>query len=430
MSRDEHAGEVAGEKLLAALAARPGGSELLALAAGRDDLALIGGATRDLLLGLEPRELDVIVDGGAGTLAEQLAEQLGPERCRIALHGRFGTALITWQDGRIDIAERRTERYPAPGELPEVHTGSAQQDLARRDFTVNAISLALGGPGRGRLNAVEHALEDLAAGRLRVLYERSFLEDPTRLLRLARYQARLGFAAEAHTAELARSAVSGGALASVSGARLGAELRLALGEADAIAALSSLASLGALGALEPRLLFDEQLARRALLALPHDGRPDLLLLSVLLLALTEDPGHDPHASTFALLDRLEFTAGERERASRSALRAPALAHELADSRTPSQVRDAVASAPPEAVALAGALGAGRGEPAAQDAARRWLEAWRHVHLSITGEDLLAAGIPAGPEVGLRLASALRGRLDGELEDSREAELRAALEASV
>ena len=419
-----------GEGLLAALSARPGGPELLGLAATRADLALVGGATRDLLLGREPRELDVAVEGAADALAEQLAERIGRERCTIIVHGRFGTALLSWPDGRIDIAERRAESYAAPGALPEVRAGSPEQDLARRDFTVNAIALALGGPERGRLQAVPGAFEDLAAGRLRVLHERSFVEDPTRLLRLARYQARLGFTPEPDTAALAASALAEGVLASVSGARVGAELRLALAEAEPLAALGALAALGVLAAIDPRMRVDAQLTRRALSALPRDGRPDLLALAALLLPLTEDPGHDPEPAIFELLDRLEFTAGQRERASRSALLAPALALELALVRSPSAVRDAVASAPPETVALAGALGAEQGQPHVWEAAGSWLATWRHVRLSITGEDLLAAGVPAGPEVGLRLASALRGRLDGEVADGREAELRAALEATV
>ncbi len=112
--------------------------------------------------------------------------------------------------------------------------GSSEEDLERRDFTVNAIAVALGGARRGELASVAHALEDLDAGRLRVLHERSFVDDPTRLLRLARYRARLGFELEpAHRRAGRACACRSGALMSVSRARVGAELRLALAEADA-----------------------------------------------------------------------------------------------------------------------------------------------------------------------------------------------------
>jgi tRNA nucleotidyltransferase (CCA-adding enzyme) len=426
--------EEQGAAVLEALRALPGGPELLSLAGDRDDVALVGGAVRDLLRARAPRELDVVLATDAATFALALASRLDPvtgqdgaESPTARVHERFGTAVLEWQSARLDVAERRAESYAAPGALPEVRPGGAEEDLARRDFTVNAIAVALGGPRRGELRAVEHALEDLADGRLRVLHERSFIDDPTRLLRLARYRARLGFEIERRTAELAAQALDSGALSTVSRARVGAELRLALAEADPLAALAALAALGVLSALDPRLRFDEQLTGDALAMLPADGRRDLLALAVLLLALAASPREDPQAAIFELLDALQFTAGDRERAIRTVLLAPSLRQRLSAARRPSEIRDAAASAPLEAVALAGALGGERADRA-HDAAEEWLQKWRHVHLQITGEDLLAAAIPPGPEIGHRLALALRRKLDGELQDGREAELRAALEA--
>ena len=140
-----------GRTVLARLRELPGGSCLLELAAGRDDVELIGGATRDLLLGRSPRELDVVVDGDAASLAAELAARLpGPAdgeadaSLETTVHERFGTALVSFQGGRIDLAARRSESYPAPGALPEVRAGTPDEDLARRDFTVNAIAVALG----------------------------------------------------------------------------------------------------------------------------------------------------------------------------------------------------------------------------------------------------------------------------------------------
>ena len=127
--------------------------------------------------------------------------------------------MVEWEAGRVDVAERRAESYAAPGALPEVRPGSVEEDLRRRDFTVNAIAVPLGGPAAESWQAPSTALEDLAAGRLRVLHERSFIDDPTRLLRLARYQARLGFELERRTAELAREALAAGALGDASRGR-------------------------------------------------------------------------------------------------------------------------------------------------------------------------------------------------------------------
>jgi tRNA nucleotidyltransferase (CCA-adding enzyme) len=420
-----------GAELLAALAALPGGTELLALGQGDAELTLVGGAVRDLLVGRTPRELDVVVGEDAGALARELAERLaagGAQPVSTTLHDRFGTALLQWDGARVDIAQRRAESYPAPGALPEVRPGSVQQDLARRDFTVNAIAVALGGEHRGELACAEHALEDLDAGRLRVLHEQSFIDDPTRLMRLARYRARLGFEVEPHTAELAGRALLDGALMSVSRARLGAELRLALEEAGAPAALESMSELGVLTAIPPGLRFERELAEHALTLLPVDARADLLLMAALVLHLTVMPGQDPEPTIHGILDELEFTAGDRERTLRTALAAPTLVREMTLPATPSQLRDALSVHTPEAIALAGALGE-QASSSAADAARAWFDRLRGVRLQINGDDLIAAGVPGGPEIGQRLAHALARKLDGELEDGRDAELRAALEGS-
>ncbi len=425
--------------LLDALRCHPGGEALLAVAT--NDVHLVGGAVRDLLRGAAPRELDVVVESvdsplgaAAARLADALAARLGVSGGAVG-HERFGTVLLGWPGGSIDIATARRERYSAPGALPEVEPASLAEDLRRRDFTVNALAVGLGGTQRGEMTAVEHAREDLAAGLLRVLHERSFRDDPTRLWRLARYRARLGFAVEEGTAALAAAAVAQGALATVSGARLGAELRLALAESDPLAALAEADRLGLLGALHPRLRFEAPLARRALALVGGGGPADgdsggLLLLAALALplALRADGGvgGHPNSEIVALLDRLELTAGERDRVAAACAAVPSLIDELPRAHSASQLRTLALSVPPEGVALAGAVS----EPAAPGA-RRWLAEVRHVRLCITGADLLAAGVPEGPEVGRRLEAALCAKLDGALPgqaDDRAAELAVALEA--
>ncbi|MHB8235509.1 MAG: tRNA nucleotidyltransferase/poly(A) polymerase family protein [Solirubrobacteraceae bacterium] len=429
-----------GETVLGGLRELPGGHELLALAQRRADVELVGGAVRDLLLGRRPRELDVIVEAGAPAFARELADFLDGRlsalgvRSEVETHERFGTAAVRFGGGRVDVAARRAESYAAPGALPDVRTGTPQEDLLRRDFTVNAIAVALGGDRRGELREAPHALEDLRAARLRVLHDGSFRDDPTRMLRMARYEARLGFAPDEHTAALAGQAIAAGALDTVSPARIGAELRLALGEPDAVAALEAMQRLGVLSALHEAIELDAPLARAALGALPDEegnAWPDVLLLASLLMPARAYDAHDYETRLRVLLDRYEFPAAERERAVHSALVAPRLAERLRHAETPSQIYAIAHDAALEAVALAEALAAARGEPQAAEAARLWLSQLRKVSLEIDGEDLLSRGIPAGPEVGRRLRGALMRKLDGELADVpevRDAELSAALEA--
>jgi tRNA nucleotidyltransferase (CCA-adding enzyme) len=395
---------------------QPGGEALLG--AAYEGVHLVGGAVRDLLRAERPRELDVLVEGPI----EPLLSALGGEA---VTHDRFGTASVSLGDARIDVARARRERYPNPGALPLVEPASVAEDLLRRDFTVNAIAVSL---TDAQMRSAPHGEEDIARGVLRVLHDGSFGDDPTRLLRLARYAARLGFEVDDHTAKLAEEARATGALRTVSGARLGAELRLALLEPDPVAALGELSRLGLLAALDPGLGFEEPLARRALELLPEDGRIDLLLLAcVLLPAGRAVGGEDPAQAVFGLLDELEFTAGDRDRAIRTARLAPGLLAPMADANSPSRLREAVHGAPLEAVTLAGSLDGAQPPSKAGAAARTWLQELRHVHLAITGDDLLSAGIPAGPEIGRRLELALRQKLDGELADGRAAELDAALE---
>jgi tRNA nucleotidyltransferase (CCA-adding enzyme) len=425
-----------GMAVLERLRELPGGRVVLELACGRDDVALVGGAARDLLLGREPRELDIVVDGSADAFARRIVSIVDGRfaaddghRCGIERHERFGTAVVTWKHGRIDVAARRAESYPAPGALPQVRAGSYDEDLRRRDFTINAIAVPLGGARRGKLIDVPGALDDLAHGRLRVLHDASFIDDPTRVLRLARYAARLGFTPDDHTAQLASDAVAQGALATVSHARIGAELRLGLAEPDAVGALEALQRLGVLSALHEAIVLDAALARAALAALPpgDDASAEVLLVASTLLPGDTYDTTDYETRLRVLLDGFEFAAAERERAVHSAILAPRLAERLQRAATPSQVYEIAHDAPLEAVALAAALADAERRTDAADAARRWLSELRNVRLQIGGDDLIDAGLQPGPRIGDALRRVLRRRLDGELEPDREAELSAALE---
>lgn len=368
----------------------PCGRRLLDAGDGGSGIWLVGGAVRDMLLGNVPRELDVAVEGDVGPLARALGGA-------VVAHARFGTATVEHDGCRFDLARTRTEAYAAPGALPDVAWASIDADLARRDVTVNAIAVRL---ADGEVRAWPGALEDLGAGVLRVLHERSFTDDPTRVWRVARYAARLGFTVEPGTAALAAAAGPG----SVSGERFGHELRLALGEPDPSAVLEQVALLN------PRALPEGFVPRSPALApalelLPPDGRRDLTTLAACCAAM--DAG-----LLARWLDHLQFPAPDRDvvtAASRWVTGAP-----LRAARTPSAIGRAARGAPVEAVALAGG-----------DNARAWIEELRHVRAAITGEDLLAAGVPHGPEVGARLQRALDARLDGTAV-GRDAELAAAL----
>jgi tRNA nucleotidyltransferase (CCA-adding enzyme) len=429
-----------GGVLFARLRELPGGAELIALAGQRGGIELVGGAVRDLMLGVRPRELDVVVEGDPQTFAGELARHLhtlaGEDprtRDELTYHERFRTALVRWPEGEIDIAMRRSESYPEPGALPQVRPGSPEEDLQRRDFTVNAIALGLAGEDAGRLRAVPDALEDLAARRLRVLHERSFLEDPTRILRMVRYSVRLGFAVEPRTAELATQALDAGALKTVSGARLGAEMRLAFAEPCAVAVLAELDRLGVLSAWEPGVCFDEHVVRLALEIMPEDGSRPVLFAAALLMGLARElDKEDSEAAMRAFVADLQLPSGVGERVFGAAVSACFAIDRVDETGTTPDLLELTEGTPIESLALAAAVRDMEDGPGSygRSLIEDWLREQRHVALQVTGDDLIAAGVPEGPEVGLRLEESYRLLLEERIEPGRDTELRAALEAKL
>jgi tRNA nucleotidyltransferase (CCA-adding enzyme) len=337
---------------------------------------LVGGSVRDLLLGRPRSDLDLVVVGDAGDLARRLG---GGERP--VEHQRFATAKARLEGHEIDIASARSESYARPGALPDVEpAGTIEADLRRRDFTINAMALplsdepALVDPHGGRA--------DLEAGVLRVLHPASFVDDPTRALRAARYAARFDFAPEAETRRLLDEAD----LRTVSDERRAAELARIAAEAEAPRAF---ALLGDWGLVRLRTRGAELAERVAKLLSTPPWRDFAPRQASLLAAAVGRPG------------------GEAELAGTRPAR-PSEAAALAAGRTEVEL------------ALARALGA--------EWLDRYLREWRDVALEIDGDELLAAGIPQGPAVGRGLEEALRRKLDGEL-SGREEELEAALAAA-
>jgi tRNA nucleotidyltransferase (CCA-adding enzyme) len=379
------------------LLAKLGRPPAVAALDGEDSVYVVGGAVRDLLLGLEPHELDFVVEGDAVAVARRIGG-------RVIAHERFGTATVSIDGATFDLAGARRERYPRPGALPEVELGaSLREDLERRDFTVNAIALHL---ADGELTWLPGAEKDLDSRRLRVLHDASFRDDPTRLLRLARYAARLGFEPEERTERLAAEAVAGGAVETITGSRMGAELRLLLREPQP-EALLALERHGLGRALLERFSVDRELVERAIALCPAEARADLVALAACL----------DRAASPARLDALAFPADDRAIVATATSRAPHLAEAIEDAIDDAGLWRALRRERPETVALAGALGP-------REAAQRWLEDIRHRRLAINGDDIVAAGL-SGPAVGAALDAAMVAMLAGRA-DSREEQLAAAL----
>ena len=370
---------------------------------------LVGGAVRDLLRGETPLDLDVAIEGDALDAARTVAERLGGS---VEGHDRFGTARISAPGVEVDFARTRRETYAQPGALPDVEPAALDEDLGRRDFTVNAMAAALSHDELGALRDPLGGRRDLEQRVIRILHERSFVDDPTRLLRAVRYEARLGAAMDPRTEEQAQEAIAGDALSTVSGERVRTELLLLLDEREMCAAVERLRGLGLDRSLHPALRCDPDRAASAALAAAETGADRALAVLAALLA----PGGD---SVGRWLDGIGFTRPERERVARAALAGPELARSLRRDMSPSEIHAALAREPLEALAVALACGAA-GEPVL-----RYVSDLRGARLEVTGADLLAAGVPESPALGRALEETLRRKLDGEV-SGRDEELRVAI----
>lgn len=207
----------------------------------------VGGCVRDWLLGCAgPIDLDVTVEGSGIELAQAISHAL---HATLTTHQQFGTAAMQvhatgrTRPLRVDFASCRREAYARPAAYPSVSPGTLEEDLCRRDFTINAMALAIS-PGRfGVMIDPSHGLQDLRRRVLRVLHGRSFLDDPSRILRGIRFAQRFGLRWEPRTERAAREAIAAGALGWLNAGRFGKELDRMCDEPDPKTCFEQLAEL-------------------------------------------------------------------------------------------------------------------------------------------------------------------------------------------
>jgi tRNA nucleotidyltransferase (CCA-adding enzyme) len=373
----------------------------------RLDLYLVGGVVRDILLGRDSSDLDLVVEGDAIGLAEALAKEVGG---KLVVHRRFGTAKIRSGSLTVDVAMARTEKYARPGALPAVRPGSILDDLVRRDFTINAMALRLSPDGPGELVDPCGGRQDLQARAIRMLHERSFIDDATRMLRAVRYEQRFGFRLEIITERLLRRHVS--QLGTVSGDRIRHEVDLILHEGRPEKVLLRAGELGLLAQIHPSLTVDGRLESmfeqaRQVAPAPATALGYALMTRSLSVGESEDFTarlRTPRAVSSAILD----SARLRERM--PSLDEPGLA--------PSAVCELLRECSPASI-LAGAIGAD--SALVRERLDLYRTRWRHVRTALDGADLLKMGVPSGRRLGLTLKALHDARLDGKIE-SREDEI--------
>ncbi len=374
-------------------------------------LYLVGGGVRDLLLDRPTLDLDMVVEGDATPLARKVASAC---KAKLTVHAAFNTAKVQWGQWTVDFATARTETYSRPGALPQVKPGTIKTDLFRRDLTINAMAVELTKERWGRLIDLYDGVADLDNRIIRVLHDRSFIDDATRMWRAVRYEQRLAFHLDRHTKALLIRDLD--MLGTISGDRIRHELDLVLNEQFPEKALRRAADLGILARLHPILEADAWLARKYRQARTAVGDGTLVAQYLGLLVYRLSAG-----ATEEIVDYLRLPRGS--------------AHVLSDVMTlrsrlkdlarpglmPSEIYRLVDGVSPVAVSCCQLAS---DSPLVRRRLSLYLSKLRKTKSSLTGSDLIELGFPQGPRLKGVLTRLMDARLDGKVR-TRDDEVRLA-----
>ncbi len=369
-----------------------------------------GGSVRDVMLARPIVDWDLVVEGDGLRFAETLAQRWNG---RAICHDRFLTAYVRLPGGAsFDVATAREETYRRPGALPQVTAASIEQDLWRRDFSVNAIAVALNPDEFGHTVDPTGGVVDIESRLIRALHEKSFWDDATRIVRAVGFEQRLGFALEPQTEQWLRGATRGGALRTVSSERLGEALLPLLENSIGPAVLRRAHELGAVEALGAQRLFTRRTLRAldevpaALPALGEAGNPTYRAVACLTTMLLEQG-----ATADRVSERLHLTRpiGRELRSAQRFIGYHAAG--LRPARRPGDLWYQLHEA-----SFGGIVGLWLAcdETEHRQALVRYWRELRYAKLDIAAADLQAAGYRPGPSFGEAIHCAMRAKLNDGL----------------
>jgi tRNA nucleotidyltransferase (CCA-adding enzyme) len=394
---------------------------------------LVGGVVRDILLDKTVKDFDLVIEGDTATFAEMVVKKYGG---KIIVHSRFGTAQWILNESAFkrlnfpsskfpdfdlsfDLVSARSETYAEPGALPMVERSNIDDDLRRRDFTINAMAIRLDGQHFGELLDPLGGESDLERRLIRVLHPKSFIDDPTRIYRAIRYEGRYGFQIAEDTLALIPDALP--IVAELSAERIRHELDLILEEPNAASMLARLAELNLLKPIHPALTFDASVNAR--LAKLQKFR-DLQRISPWNAEKRNDNKHTlgwllwltplSHPQIGELNLRLQFTAnllGSLFAASWIYADLSSFAH-----LKPSQIVTRLGTYPLDAIEAFYFIAP---DQKTKDVFFKYLTEWRHIKPRITGDDLKQRGLEPGPKYGEILRQLRAAWLDGEVKSKEE-----------
>lgn len=388
---------------------------------------VVGGFVRDLVMSVKNLDIDIVVEGNAVEFSRDFADRSGGT---LVVHKKFGTATVVMPWGlakdkrfKVDIATARREKYKHPAALPDVEFSSLRDDLSRRDFTINAMAIALSGKNFGQLIDFFDGQRHLREGIISVLHEGSFIDDPTRIFRAVRFEQRYGFRIDETTEKLIKTAIKKDMFGRTEKQRIRDELVLMLNEEDPIRAITRMHQLDELRFIHPRLELNRQ-TRNLFVSIektcswyktsPLKTRP-LDIWLIYLIALFENLDYK---KTKGLCDKFVFRRGDKLRI---------LSYKKQSSRIIKSLSGKKDTAPSKAYKMLHGLAyevillilAKAKENRAKTAVIDFLLRHNTVKTAITGGDLEKIGFKPGPGFGETLKKILYAKLDGKIKTKKD-----------
>lgn len=376
---------------------------------------LVGGIIRDLILGHENPDIDIVCVGNAIEVAKRLTKAFGG---RYDAYERFKTCVVILPDGsRIDFASSRREYYEKPGALPEVEASELEEDLIRRDFSINALALSISRKNFGEIVDVVSGLKDLEENRIRVLHNLSFIEDPTRIIRAVRFEKRFNFNMDRTTVSLAYEAISMGVLRKTLGVRMRDEIIDALNEESVIEILDRLKELGVLKTLSKNLKYGSVTRSRIRSMLRSFDRASvwkieadkaLSLFTILMMPL-------PVREIDSFMSELKF----KRESQNLVLSAKKLMKEIGriSNLDVTGYYFELRNYDLRVCFLVWAIT--RGNTREKKVLENYLSKLRFITLSVSGEEIIRRGIPPSKEVGFIKGEILKAKISGKVKSKEE-----------
>ncbi len=403
--------------------------KLVGALAGREDFNafVVGGIVRDILSGVKNYDVDIVIEGDAIEFARRLREKTGGA---IVIHHKFGTATVVMPWGingaprfKVDIATARKETYRSPAALPDVEFSSLKNDLYRRDFTINAMAVGLNKNSFGQLIDFFNGLEDLNSKTIRVLHDKSFIDDPTRIFRAVRFEQRFDFRLTRHTQNLIKTAIDVNMFGRTEKQRIRDELILMLKEEDPIKAIKRMHELDELRFIHPKIKLTKGMIRsfKSIKALhrwykksPLKKRHlDVWLIYLMLLLERVD------AKTSETLCRnFAFRRGDRMRIVSYKKNCKKVLAALSKRKNvpPSAVYKNLRPLSYEAILL---IAAKARSALALGRIKNFLVKYNNIKIKIKGRDLAGLGLKPGPRFKKVLEGVLSAKIDGKIKTKKD-----------